>query len=356
MRFIVFHLVQAPQWLSDQEIYRNEVELMVLAEELGFDAVWCAEHHFHHYGIVPDPLVVAAHVAARTKRIRVGTAANVLTLLHPLRVAEQAAMVDVLSGGRLDVGFAKGYGPREFAGYGIDQRQADERFQEAMEIIIKAWTEPRFSFEGRHFHIPATTLRPRPLTQPHPKAYVATTGSPETLGLAARLGVPFYVAYRGRQHFADMKATYAELARKAGRSEEQVQRALRDVAVMQTAYVAPTAAESHAEARAGVEWMSAAVDSVNVPEDLDRWPAELQETIRRSFLRPGRTERGYRDYENYWKAYVYGDPERAIERVQRLKDAGVENLLLGFSFGGLPYDKVRRSMELFARHVLPRFK
>lgn len=116
--------------------------------------------------------------------------------------------------------------------------------------------------------------------------------------------------------------------------------------------MAPTSAESYEEARAGVQWLSAAVDSVNLPEDLDRWPQDLQALIRASYQRP----RGYQDYEKYWKAYIYGDPERGAERVQHLKDAGVRNLVLGFSFGGLPYTKVRRSMELFATRVMPQFK
>ena len=142
-------------------------------------------------------MLLATHVAARTKRIRIGTAANVLPLSHPVRVAEQTAMLDILSEGRLDVGFAKGYGPREFMGYGVDQRESEERFREALEIIFAAWTQDEFSYDGRHFTIPKASIRPRPRTKPHPSAYVATTGSQPTIDLAAKLGLPFYVAYRG---------------------------------------------------------------------------------------------------------------------------------------------------------------
>lgn len=234
MKFIAFHLMQAPRWVSDPEVYRHEIDLMLVAEELGFDAVWVAEHHFHHYCIDPDPLLLATHVAAGTKRIRIGTAANVLPLVHPLRVAEQAAMLDILSNGRLDVGFAKGYGPREFAGYGVDQRQADDRFREALEVVIGAWTRPEFSYEGKHFQVPRLTLRPRPITKPHPRAYIATTGTPGTLEVAARLGIPFYVAWRGREQFAKIQAMYAEFARKAGRPEEETKGLLNEVAVMLT--------------------------------------------------------------------------------------------------------------------------
>ena len=157
-------------------------------------------------------LLLATHVAARTKRIRIGTAANVLPLSHPVRVAEQTAMLDILSEGRLDVGFAKGYGPREFMGYGVDQRESEERFREALEIIFAAWTQDEFSYEGRHFTIPKASIRPRPRTKPHPSAYVATTGSQPTIDLAAKLGLPFYVAYRGRKHFAEIKERYRAAA------------------------------------------------------------------------------------------------------------------------------------------------
>ena len=169
MKFTVFHLSQSPEWMTDAEVLREEVGLMTYADELGFDAVWMAEHHFHHYCVCPDPLLLAAHAAANTRRIRIGTAANVLTLGHPLRIAEQAAMVDCLSGGRLDVGFAKGYGPREFAAYGVELPEAGERFREAVEIILGAWTQDEFTYQGKHFQVPyPVTLRPRPVQQPPP--------------------------------------------------------------------------------------------------------------------------------------------------------------------------------------------
>ena len=354
MRFIVFALVQAPSGVTDAEVYRNEADLMVYAEDMGFDAVWMAEHHFHSYCITPDPLLLATHVASRTKRIRIGTAANVLPLAHPVRIAEQTAMLDILSEGRLDVGFAKGYGPREFMGYGIDQRESEERFREAIEIIFSAWTQEEFSYAGKHFNIPKASIRPRPLTKPHPSAYVATTGSQPTIELAAKLGIPFYVAYRGRKHFAEVKGRYKQAAIAHGHGETEIDATLARAAVMQTSYLAPTKQESYEEAKPVVDHFSKSVDSVNLPEDLETWPPNLQELVRENYKHPG--GRGYQDYDGYWNAFIYGDSERGIERVQHLKDSGFENILIGFSFGGMPYDRARRSMELFAREVMPRFR
>jgi alkanesulfonate monooxygenase SsuD/methylene tetrahydromethanopterin reductase-like flavin-dependent oxidoreductase (luciferase family) len=354
VKFISFHLMQSPDWLTDADVYRQETDLMVQAEELGFDAVWMAEHHFHRYCVTPDPLVLATHVAARTKRIRIGTAANVVTLNHPLRIAEQAAMLDCLSGGRVDIGLAKGYGPREFAGYGVDQREAKERQIEAIEIIMGALTQEGFTYTGKHFQVPyPVTLRPRLVQKPYPRVALATGGTPDTLELAGRLGLSFYVPYQGRKQFEKHKETYIAAARKAGRPEAEIQRLVSDIAVMQTSYIAPTSEQSYEEAKPAVDWMAECVRSVNKPEDLDRWPSGLREMLRNQIERP---DRGYEDYDGYWKAFLYGDPARVVERVQHLKDAGFNNIIVGFSFGGLPYDKVRSSMRLFSDKVLARFK
>lgn len=354
MKFTVFHLMQAPEWTSDSEVYKQETDMMVEAEALGFDAVWMAEHHFHPYCINPDPLLLATHVAARTKTIRIGTAANIATLIHPVRIAEQAAMLDNLSGGRVDIGLAKGYGPREFRGYGVDQRLAKERQIEAIEIIMGCLTQEGFTYEGKHFQVPyGVTLRPRPIQQPHVRVALATGGTPDTLQLAARLGLSFYVPYQGRKQLEKHKAIYAEAARAAGKPQAETDRLLSHLAVMQTSYIAPTNDESYQEAKAGVDWMSECIRSVNKPEDLDKWPVELQQLLKGQIERP---DRGYEDYDSYWKAFIYGDPARANERIQHLKDAGFDNIIVGFSFGGLPYDKVRRSMRLFAEKVMPHFK
>ena len=146
---------------------------------------------------------------------------------------------------------------------------------------------------------------------------------------------------------------YIGYAEAAGRTPEQIAAAVADIAVMQTSFLAPTNEESYDGARPGVAWMAKAARSVNEPADLDRWPEARQRPVR---ARLARKAMGYEDYDNYWKAFIYGDAERGIERVQRLKDSGFENVIIGFSFGGLPYDKVRLSMRLFAEKVMPRFK
>ena len=354
MKFTAFHLMQSPNAQSDAEVYRQEADLMVHAEELGFDGVRMAEHHFHDYCITPNPLLLATHVAARTKRIRIGTAANIATLIHPLRIAEEAAMLDCLSEGRVDLGLAKGYGPREFAGYGVNQLDAKARQIEAVEIIMGALTTENFTYQGKHHSVPyPVTIRPRPVQKPNIPVSLATAGTPDTLQLAGRLGISFYVPYQGRVQFAKHKQVFIDAARAAGRAEAEIQRLVGDMAVMQTSYVADTNEESYKDAKSAVDWMAECVRSVNTPEDLSWWPVEMQKILRGQIERP---DRGYEDYDGYWKAFIYGDPARAVERVQHLKDAGFTNIIIGFSFGCMPYDKVQKSMRLFAEKVMPQFK
>ena len=123
---------------------------------------------------------------------------------------------------------------------------------------------------------------------------------------------------------------------------------------MQTSYLAPTNEESYAEAKPVVAHFSETIDSVNFPTDLDTWPPDLQALVRENYRHPG--GRGYQDYDGYWNAFIYGDPERGVERVRHLQASGFRNVLIGFSFGGMPYDRVRRSMELFAEKVMPEFR
>ena len=162
MRFIVFALVQSPAGGADAEVYRNEADLMVYAEDLGFDAVWMAEHHFHGYCITPDPLLLATHVAARTKRIRIGTAANVLPLSHPVRVGRADGDARHPERGAARRGVRQGLRPPRVMGYGVDQRESEERFREALEIIFAAWTQDEFSYDGRHFTSPRRRYVPGP--------------------------------------------------------------------------------------------------------------------------------------------------------------------------------------------------
>ncbi|MFP6623823.1 MAG: LLM class flavin-dependent oxidoreductase, partial [Myxococcota bacterium] len=145
MKFSIFSLMQWPQDRSQEQVYANELTQPTAAESQGYDGAWLAEHHFSRYGIGPSIHLTAANLAARTSRIRIGTAVTVLPFFHPLRLAEEIAMLDIMSGGRFDWGVGRGYQSHEFAGFGQTIENSHLVFREQLEIVLRAWTGERFS-------------------------------------------------------------------------------------------------------------------------------------------------------------------------------------------------------------------
>ena len=198
MKFGIFFIGDNyPAERSNADFYAELLDQVAYAEELGFESVWFAEHHFHErYGVCPTPPVMMAAVAQRTKRIRLGSGVALLPFHHPLRVAEDYAMVDLLSGGRLDFGVGRAFLRHEFAGFQVAVEESRERFDEALEIILQAWKGERFSYEGKYYRVRDTALSITPLQKPHPPVWVAAV-SPETPALAARKGLPIMLVSAG---------------------------------------------------------------------------------------------------------------------------------------------------------------
>src|SRR5206468_12184401 len=172
LNFGTFLLMQSPSGESSTDMYARAVELAQAAEELGFRNIWLAEHHFSTYGYLARPVQLATYIAARTTRLRVGTAVIVVPLHHPLVIAEAIATLDVLSGGRLDVGLGRGYQPYEFERFGLELEGGRARWEESIDIILKAFSGQPFSYDGKLFKIPATTVFPQPLQQPRPPIWI----------------------------------------------------------------------------------------------------------------------------------------------------------------------------------------
>ncbi len=209
MRFYMFHLMPWPHlpegfsqthdtaWVvcentlydpvKGHEVYNRYLDELELADQLGFDGVCVNEHHQNAYGLMPSPNIMAACLARRTTRARLVILGNVLTLYdHPLRVAEEIAMLDVISGGRVVSGQVVGTG-NEFFSYNVNPTYARERYYEAHELILKAWTEPGpFPWEGTHYRFRYVNVWPRPYQQPHPPIWIPGSGSRETIEWVAR--------------------------------------------------------------------------------------------------------------------------------------------------------------------------
>src|SRR3954462_10117017 len=192
MKFGLFYQLPCSPEQNEGARYDETIEQIVYAEELGFDAAWLAElHFFRSFSIMPAPLILAAAIAQRTKRIRLGTAVTLLPLQHPLRTAEEAAVVDILSQGRLEFGVGRGSIALHFEGFDVPRDESRERFEEALTIIERAWTHEICAFDGKYFQVPATTVVPKPVQKPHPPLRIAAN-SIETAEFAGEHGYPVF--------------------------------------------------------------------------------------------------------------------------------------------------------------------
>jgi alkanesulfonate monooxygenase SsuD/methylene tetrahydromethanopterin reductase-like flavin-dependent oxidoreductase (luciferase family) len=353
MRFGTYFFLQAPPGRTDADILTEEVNQMVLAERLGFDSVWLTEHHYADYGLSSAPSVLLATVAARTSRIRLGIAVYVIPFHHPLRLAEETASIDILSGGRLIVGLGRGNRPMEFFGHGIAQEESRGRMEEGVEVLLQAWTQEQVNFEGRFWRIRNVPVYPKPLQKPHPPLAFAVT-SAETIAWTARHGYRMLSSGLGTPLPQTLKNRDAYIAglHSAGYADVEIAELLSHWVVTKHVYVAPTDTEALAEAKGPEMWYrdafvrSLSADGlVGLHESvyqgaqamIDRLKSQTWEDLVQSAL-------------------LIGSPETVAAKIAELQAAGAGEVACWMNFGGLPREKVRRSMRLFASEVMPRFR
>jgi len=353
MRFGTYFFLQAPPGHRHADIIHRELEQMVWSEELGFDEVWLTEHHFIDYGLSVDPATLASAVASRTSRVRIGLAAAILPFHDPIRLAEQLALVDVISGGRLDVGVGRGNRPSEFVGYRVPQVESRERFDEAVQIIRRAWTEERFRYDGRFFQIPEVRVIPKPAQRPHPPLYQVCV-SPDSIEGTALRGWPMLnsLLFGGVEQLVASRDRYVATLQKAGRTADEIAGLLDRWGVSRQFYVAPSDAQALAEARDAEMWYQESFRRFLIPERIEESHPTLQ---------PGFRAMAERLAKVTWEGLVaetlaFGSPDTVARHVEEMRQMGVGQVMCWMNFGGLPQDKVRRSMELFAREVMPRFR
>src|SRR5512132_319985 len=353
MRFGTFYFFQAPPGQRHADIIRRELEQIEWSEELGFDEIWLTEHHFIEYGLSVDPAALASAAASRTRRIRIGLAAAILPFPHPLRLAEQMALVDIISDGRLDVGVGRGNRPAEFRGYRVPQEESRERFDEAVEIMQRAWTEDRFSYDGRFFQVPEVSVIPKPLQRPHPPLYqvcVTKDGIEDT----ALRGWPMLnsVLFGPVSQLVGNRDLYMETLKKSGRSPRESADLLSRWGVSRQIYVADTDAAARAEAKDAELWYQESFRRFVLPDRIEDAHPSLQPHSRALAERLARIS-----WEELIRETVaFGSPDTVARRIEGMRAAGVGHVLCWMNFGGLPQEKIRRSMELFAREVMPHFR
>lgn len=333
MEIGLFHGIQWPEGTAQPERYRQGLRQAVAAEELSFDSVWLTEHHFSRHGIVSDSLAVLAHLAASTERIRLGTAVSVLPLHNPLRLAETAATVDVLSGGRLDLGIGRGYQAGEFTGFGVDIADKHTRFDEALEVLRAAWSaDAPFTHDGRWFHYEDAYPQPRPLQRPHPPFWVATD-SPEGLASCVERGFGVLLPQgTSLSRAAGSMDRYHAALDAAGQSAASAR-----VHLARATYVAATDEQAWQDAEGPYQEFLGLADRLRRggpgAAASGRSPFDLDADLRQSAL--------------------FGSPETVLEGLRAIRKLGIERVMIYVHLGALPHEKILASLELFAREVLP---
>jgi alkanesulfonate monooxygenase SsuD/methylene tetrahydromethanopterin reductase-like flavin-dependent oxidoreductase (luciferase family) len=185
-------------------IYETALERFSIMDQTGYDAVWLAEHHFSSFSVCPSVHMMGTMAAARTRRLRIGTAVSLAPFYNPLRLAEEVALLDVLSGGRVNWGAGRGFERSEFAAFGIPGEESAARFHETVAIVLKAWTNQRISHQGRFFHYDSVEVLPKPLQAPHPPVWMAASSIPAIE----------WAASQGHSILMDPHSSRAELIRK----------------------------------------------------------------------------------------------------------------------------------------------
>src|SRR5690242_11131459 len=209
----------------DEQVIDETLREARLTDELGFEVIWLAEHHFDGICAYVDPVSFAAALAVATQRAKIGFAVAQMSLHHPIRLAEQLALIDHISKGRLIVGLGRGtaYNIYDYQGYGLDHEEAQARFEEAEAIMLRAWTEESFEHRGRFWNLKVPILRPRPYTKPHPSFIRAASGEASMVELA-RNGRPFLMNVQSNETTRHRMDLYRKTMREAGYGEAAVAR------------------------------------------------------------------------------------------------------------------------------------
>ena len=347
MDFGLFFLMQRDEAWDERSVYDSSLEQMLAAEALGYQSVWIAEHHFNDYGLCPTPPVLASFVAARTRTLRLGMGVSLMPLHHPIDLAEQLAVLDVVSGGRLDVGVGRGGTQQDYQTFRSDRVDARARVEEGLALLTLAWSGAPFDYTGRFHSAERLHVRPRPAQRPHPPLFVASNSEDSVLS-AARLGLPtlssFFVPVPELQR---RHRLYRETALAAGRSVTEIDALQRRSWGMRVVHVAP----DHDQAVRATEPPFMGYQRKMAVLRTEGTGGALPDSFDRSLLRL----RTFREYLADGWALV-GTPDEVRDGLRAYVDAtGYQRVLLVMALPGLATSLALRSMRLFAEQVAPAF-
>jgi alkanesulfonate monooxygenase SsuD/methylene tetrahydromethanopterin reductase-like flavin-dependent oxidoreductase (luciferase family) len=309
-------------------VYQRALQRIAVMDQTGYDAVWLAEHHFSTYSVCPSVHLMAMHVADRTSRVRIGTAVTLAAFYHPLRIAEEVALLDVLSGGRVNWGVGRGFDPTEYRAFAVTAEESYARFREHVDIVWQAWTNERLSYDGRYWQFDDVEVLPKPQQVPHPPMWIASTS----------FGAIEWSARQGYSILMDPHSSHAEIGEKRRLYDETLLAAGhpvggRDIPVARLLAVAPTSNEAEEIARRGAQWLTGAyanpahqIDGASgVPGGVSADPIDR-----------------YVD-----RVILWGTPDKIVDQLQELRETiSLEYLMCA------PLS--HSTFELFTEKVLPK--
>lgn len=347
--FGIFNEFQRRSGVSEAQAFAESFEQVDMAEELGLDAVWLAELHcMPERSVLASPMTVATAIAARTSRVKVGLAVQVLPLCHPLRLAEETATLDHISGGRFIAGVGRSGFPSMYQAYGIDYGESRERFAEVLEVLRRAWTEKKFSFAGKYYNFDDVHLVPKPLQQPHPPIRIAATGA-DTYASIGKQGFPIFVAVRlgSLEELAPNIEVYREAYAAAGHPGTG------EVYMRAPIYVAETAERARAEPEESLMAFYHALGAQIEATQAQRGVNDAADRAQRADALQGLTyDDALRD------KLIVGTPEMVTRRIDDIRrKLGLNGILAEMNCGGMiPQDRVMNSLSLMCREVAPHFR
>ncbi len=309
MKFAVLQFFSWPERRVDlATVYARALERIEIMDRSGYDAVWLAEHHFSSFSVCPSVHMVGMLAAARTRRLRIGTGVSLAPFYHPLRLAEEVALLDLLSGGRVNWGAGRGFARVEFEAFGVPPDESTARFRETVEIVLKAWTDERLTFAGEHFRFDGIEVLPKPAQRPHPPVWMAASSE----------GAIEWAAGRGFSILMDPHSSSAEIGRKRRLYAERLiaagfSEAGREIPVARLVALGRNAAEAAAVARNGAQWIvNSYLGAQHRPVMQANFISEGVDPIRR-----------YLD-----EVILHGTPDVVVDQILRLREEiGLDYLL-----------------------------
>ena len=360
MDFALFYEIPVPQpWTpgKEHEAYKNTIEQAVLGEQAGFSSFWTVEHHFldeYSHCSAPDALYGA--IAAQTSTMRIGHGVRLLPkpYNHPVRAAEAAAVVDLVTDGRLEFGTGRSSTRAELEGFGVDPDLTREQWEEGLRMVVAAWTEDLFEWEGKHWQVPPRRVHPKPLQKPHPPLWVASS-SPESHVIAGELGLGLLSFTIGvpPEELATRIAMYRDALTRA---QPIGKFANPRAATFTLVHCAETDEQAFEEARHAFEWYArtalwhigtvAEMQDGHAPRTYDY--TQMMHELDLNLLSF--------DYMSEAGACIVGSPERVLETCKRYDAADCDLLFCLVNPYDIPHKSVMRSIELIGEHVIPELK